>query len=267
MLPASALKEPKLTALQENYFAHMLFFPEHMPATTVLKAQELIIIDNHFGDPLFNTVLRARLSDQNAPAAIMSTASYFERETMPFTWIVSPSDTPKELDTFLEQHDIMHEATAAGMIATIAERGFDQDVLRVERVLDPEQLAQVAAIALQAHGDTPAQQTYWKHVQGVDLKVENYEQLYVAYRDEDPVGYARLTYYAGVAGIHEVIIARVADRDQVHQALVYELLMRAQADGFENAVAVCDQEEAERFAQYDFQTLGSFERFVSHSQL
>lgn len=252
-----------ITAMQENMFAHMLFFPERLSSCTVLKAQELIIIDSHLANSTFNLVCKARLKEENALDAIESAATYFHREDMPFAWWISPDDMPRALPHLLETADLHQTETCIGMALSIEDYAYEQAELRVERVLNTTQMQDYASIMCDVQGETPAIQAWYEQLSLFPFLLDDYEQLYVGYLDEQPVSCGTITLHSEVAGVHGLATIRSQRRRGFATAMLQELLMRSQATGYSTATLQAAKETIILYEKLGFEKLCEFMVFTS----
>ncbi|MEX0849037.1 MAG: GNAT family N-acetyltransferase [Candidatus Dependentiae bacterium] len=250
MYDTESAQQTIIHAMQENMFAHMLFFPERLSSFSVVKAQGLTLVDSGMDDDTFNLVFNTRLKD-HALDIVESTVDYFKRESLSFAWWVGPDDVPITLPELLAQVGLKLSEKNVGMYLPIAENAFEQGELRVERVLDATQMQDFAQIMIDVLGDTPAIKAYYQKLVDFPFSQDDYEQLYVGYLDETPVTCGMLTLHSKVAGIHSLATVRNQQNKGFGTAMVQELLMRAQMA--EYAVAVL---QAEKRAMHLYEQLG-----------
>ncbi len=250
-----------VAAMQENMFAHMLFFPERLQSYTVLKAQEMIIIDSHLADATFNLVCKARLKEEHAMDAIESAVTYFSRERMPFAWWVSPDDTTRNLPQLLQAADLHETEINIGMSLSIEDYAYEQAELRVERVLDTTQMQDYASIMYDVQGDAPAVTAWYDQLMQFPFALDDYEQLYVGYLDETPVSCAMVTLHSKVAGIHGLATIRSQRRRGFATAMLQELLMRSQAAGYSTATLQAEKQALGLYEKLGFEKLCEFKVF------
>lgn len=249
-----------IESMQENMFAHMLFLPEQMTSCTVLRAQELTIINSHLDDARFNLAFKARLKE-NALDAIESTAAYFDREGVPFRWLVSPFDQPEELPHLLVEAGLHHVEKIIGMALSIEDFAYEQAELRVERVLDSAQLQDYAGIMIDAYGDTPAMLSWYNQLSLFDFDVHDAVQLYVGYLDEQPVSCGTITFHHDVVGLYDLATVRSQRRRGFATAMIQELLMRSQAAGYSVATAQAHANLLSLYEKVGFEALCEFDIF------
>lgn len=253
-------KEEIVKAMEENLFAHMLFFPEHADCSTVVKARGMTIIDGHVDNDAFNLVCNVRL-DEEALEAIESAVNYFRRERAPFAWWVSPNDKPADLVELLPHVGLRLIEKQIGMYLVLEEQGVEQGVLRVERVTDATQFEDFANVVASGMEDESFSE-YYERLIDFPFAPEDYEQLYVGYLDEEPVSCGILTLHSKVAGIHNLVTVPEERNKGFGSAMMHELLMRAQMSGYAIAVLQAEQSMAEFYERFGFEPLCEFNVFV-----
>lgn len=249
-----------IKAMEENLFAHMLFFPEHADTTTVVKARGMTIIDGHVDNDAFNLVFNVQL-DEEALEAIESAVNYFRREGAPFAWWVSPNDKPADLAELLPHVGLRLAEKQIGMYVVLEEQGVEQGILRVERVTDAAQFEDfIYVIACGAQDESLSE--YYERLIDFPFTSEDYEQLYVGYLDEKPVSCGILTLHSNVAGIHSLVTVPEQRNKGFGSAMMHELLMRAQLSGYAIAVLQAEQSMSEFYERFGFEPLCEFQVFV-----
>lgn len=249
--------------VQENFFAHQLFLPERLARCTVLKAQELIIINSHIADYHRNMIIRARLDDTSVAPTIVTTLNYFKREGLPFSWWIAPDDTPEKLPQLLDLNGVMHKETYYALTLDLDDVQSDQVEVHMERIRSFEQVQHALEVLYQVYGDTPQVKAWYEQLSAYDQAEDDYERWYIAYQDELPVAVVSLTIFSNVAGIHHMTIARVAHQETIQQACVAELLGYAYTLGIAHAAVVCTEDEIELYRDLGFDDLLTFERHSS----
>lgn len=250
-----------ITSMQENMAAHMLFLPERLPSCTVLRAQEIMMIDSHVEDSTFNLVLKAQLQEENASEVVDSTIAYFQREGLPFSWWVGPDDTPAELPHILEGAGLTETETNVGMSLTIEHYGYEQIELRIERVLETQQKEDYASIMIELHERDDAAQEWYHQFQDIELSLSDYEQFYVGYLDETPVCAGSVTLHSDVAGIYNLVTRPRYRRRGFATAMIQELLIRSQEAGYATAVLIAEKNAVSLYEKLGFERLCEFSVF------
>lgn len=247
-----------ITSLQKNLIAHMLFFPEHMRSCSVVKAQELIIINAHIPDTMCNTVINAQLQEEHAHAVIKSASAYFARESMPFSWWVGPEDTPQNLPHLLQTTGMPQTAINLGMHLPIEHYSFTQTILRVERVLESKQIEDYINIICDAHENNAHIQKWYNQLHKIPFALHDYEQLYVGYLDDAPVTCGTLTLHSDIAGIYNLTTKKEYRRQGLGTSMIQELITRSQEAGFTHVGLISQRGTVNLYEKLGFEALCEF---------
>lgn len=254
-----SIKGKLIKAMEENLFAHMLFFPEYTDTSTVVKARGLTIIDGHVDNTSFNIVCNVRL-DEEALEAIESAVNYFRRERVPFAWWVAPGDKPDDLAHLLPHVGLRLAERQIGMFAPLEDQCSEQVLLRVERVMQEDQLRDFAHVMARGTSDV-SYRTYYDRLIDFPFVQEDYEHLYVGYLDEEPVSCASLTLHSNVAGIHNVVTVPEHRKKGFATAMMQELMLRAEMHGYTVAVLQTQEPLVEFYERFGFEPLCAFDVF------
>lgn len=251
-----------IKALSENCFAHMRFFPERAEGITIVKTEGMTLIDGHVHSDTFNLVFDVKL-DEEGLDAVESVVHYFRREGEPFAWWVSPEDKPEDIGDLLVHIGLPCVEERIGMYAPLEDRGAEQGILRVERVLDAQGMQDFAHIAACADQIFDSQvHTYYERLIDFSFTRDDYEQLYVGYLDEKPVTCAILTLHSKVAGIHSLITVPDQRKKGFGTAMMQELMARADHEGYALAVLLADRSLIDFYERFGFEEIAKFKVFA-----
>ena len=165
--------------------------------------------------PMFNVVLRARLSPDTVDQVIVRLQSHYAERNLPITWWITPSSTP---------FDLSHHLTSAGFIPAGELTGMAIDLqklpltphpenLMIEPAGDTSSLATFAQTLCQAFQVPPALvEPMIDQAMAMDLRMEGPLINYVGYLNNQPVATASLYLESGVAGIYNVSTLPAARR-------------------------------------------------------
>lgn len=218
-----------------HYFESFTCFSV-VPGVEVYKSEEMIRVASP-GIPnwLTNTVLRCRLSSDNADSVIDETNEYFHaRGVVPF-WRLCPDDVPSDLGERLVRKGLtlVEEQPAMAVDLTKVNQGIrPPDGLTIER------LTSTAAIK-EKHG--------WIRRLGLGRSLGTLLlDLWTAYGfgsnsawwhyigllNGEPVSWASVFYAMGVAGVYAVSTLPEARRRGVGSALTLQALLDARERGY-----------------------------------
>lgn len=189
--------------------------------------------------PLFNSVVRARLSDAEADARIEARVRDCGDRQVPMLWWTGPSTTPADLGTRLERRGFVLEP-AVGMAADLAAMAIvpsaDPD-LTVEAVDDAATLATWSRVLCDAFG---APRTFGDAfgdlavTMGLDARAPF--RHFLGRVNGEPAATCSVFFGAGVAGIYDVATLPACRRRGLGAAVTRAASAEAMARGYRMAI-------------------------------
>lgn len=200
-------------AITKSIYSNLLDWSKHFaryPKITVVDTPELYHEDMGFTDFSFQGVLYTNLTSDNVDEKIEEVTAYFTSHNYPFTWMVSPTTKPDNLDERLNAHGFKEIDGSPGMAVKLHElvddrekpRGLSIEMVEDESMLRlwwslwsrgypmPEKLADFYADASVYIGADP----------------EGPMKYYIGYLDGIPIATSQLLLGSGVAGLYSVTV-------------------------------------------------------------
>lgn len=223
-----------VSAIESNVFA---FFRQFKKWSVVEfnETPELMWSLTDIPFPLFNSVLKARLSADIADDAINAAIARCKSKNVPMLWWVGPSTRPPDLGSRLSVHGFL--------VSGLPGMAIDLNSL-------PENLALPEGLVIRKV-DSEAELANWCQVLctgfnlpvfTVDVFFDFYKSLgfdsdlpicnFLSYLEDVPVASSALFLGAGVAGIYNVATLNEARRKGIGSALTEFPLFEARASGY-----------------------------------
>ena len=115
--------------LEANFNLASTHFPQYIPSMHFVRSPQYTLVDSGIDHPDFNYVMDTHLNENHENETIASIITHFRERKRPFTWLVSPFDTPPTLAERLERHQCKHLAPLIAFIVTLV-RGTLSSSLR-----------------------------------------------------------------------------------------------------------------------------------------
>ncbi len=235
------LSTPKLVAaIEENLYSFMDIL-QRWPRAEVHRQPGVTWCITDVPFPLFNSIMRTRLSSDAIDGVIESIIAKAEQRHVPLSWWTGPSTHPAELCMHLRRHGFRESEAAPGMSVTLADvdaRRAEVPELSIEIARDPVALQQWG-VASGLGFDAPLDEAERLGPVWCDLLSYADPETsfpYVGYLDGKPVATSWLLYAAGVAGIYAVGTIPEARRKGIGAAMTTKPLLDARNAGFEAGI-------------------------------
>lgn len=224
-----------ITAIEANYFERFRLF-RYWSQAKVHDDPEMLWIITDISFPLFNSVLRARLSPDSVDVAIEGAKARCASRNVPMLWWTGPTTRPTNLGKYLEAHGFTREEDAPGMAVDLLAMNEELQAppgLVIEQVGDVETLKQWYQVFKAFFGFPGYLENAWvDSFASVGFDARSSLCCYIGWLSEEPVATSFLVLGAGVAGIYGVGTVPNARRQGIGTAMTLAPLRRARELGY-----------------------------------
>jgi hypothetical protein len=213
---------------------------------------------------MFNNILGARLTENEADSAIEAAIARGRVNNVPLLWFTGPSTTPADLGDRLVKHGFVKDEDAPGMAAdlsTFPELKLPEG-LEIRPVNDAAVLAIWCDTAVKAYGMPPSVVPHFLDwFSTFPLNAQASLRHYVAFYRGQPAATASMLLAAGAAGLYNIATIPDLRGRGIGSAITLAPLRAALSEGFRISVL---QSSADGFPVYSrlgfkqYCTIGSY---------
>jgi ribosomal protein S18 acetylase RimI-like enzyme len=224
-----------MTAIESNLFAFFLASFKEWSKAEIHDTPELMWSITEIPFPLFNGVLRARLSPDTTDDAINAAITRCKSKNVPMLWWTGPSTQPSDLGSRLSARGFQ-AAELPGMAAdlnTLPENVELPEKLAIQRVASDEALETWCRVLCTAFefSDFVAD-AFFDFSRSLGFDPHFPYRNYLGYLEDEPVSTSSLFLGAGVAGIYNVTTLKEARRKGIGTAMTAVPLVEARSSGY-----------------------------------
>lgn len=257
-------KEEIVRAMETNMHLHMTYFAKYLPTMQICFEPDVTVVTADIADDTFNYVIGAQFEEKYAIERISHVLTQFKNKNLPFSWWVSPGDTPKSLSSFLEGQGLSFKEDNIGMSLSLSSPKFTRkiDELCIKRVFNPTALKDFADILVSVGGSTQVYEKFLNKIpsslygEGAPL------EIYVGYVEEMPVVTGVLVLHANVAGIYYVMTRPQYQKLGYGTEITTSLLIRAKERGYHMATLQASSSGKSLYQKLGFESQCRFEEYA-----
>jgi hypothetical protein len=221
-------------AIEANYAALLTAFAAQ-PNACIHTTPDYTLVSNPVYSPFYNGVVNARLTEENADAAIEATVEIFrERGTSVAFWWMFPNATPVDLEQRLLAHGFLKWGDDPGMWVDLM--CMDETLkippnFRLEVVHDERMLNDFISLLISVFHMPVAGAESWRETAlaiGMDRLPYTF---YVGYLDDQPVAINAIMLGGGVAGAYAVGVIPEMQRRGLGKAVTVLPFAEARVQG------------------------------------
>lgn len=260
------LSEDALSRVSEDHYVDSFTCLSLVPDIEVYKGEDMVrVVSPGIPNWLTNTVLRCRLSTDNADTVIEETNEHFySRGVMPY-WRLCPSDLPSDLEERLTKKGLSLEAEQPAMAADLEKLNRDirtPDGLKIERITDAEMMKE-KHVWISQFGEGKALGTLLVDVWSpYGFDTDSDWQHYIGILNGKPVSCASVFYATGVTGIYAVSTLPEARRQGIGSAITLRALLDARERGYRVGMLQSSEMGYNVYRRLGFQTCFKIKVYV-----
>jgi GrpB-like predicted nucleotidyltransferase (UPF0157 family)/predicted acetyltransferase len=216
-------------AMEVNMHLLMTQFAKYVPSLHLIFQNDTTIIQTDFHDDNFNYILASSFTNENVKERVSSILNIVNQSPYPFTWCVSETDTPANLEEVLRSQGLIFEEEDIGMYMELDRHLVPQSPteLRFEKVDSSKNLRDFAQIIREIWGHEESYEKIYKQLPQILYTEGAPFEMHVAYVDDVPAASGMLLLHANVAGVYYIATMPNQRRKGYAKAMMEHLLERA----------------------------------------
>jgi pimeloyl-ACP methyl ester carboxylesterase/GNAT superfamily N-acetyltransferase len=229
------LKNALRNMLERNMHLHMTYFSGKMPNVALLPIPDVTAISSEIADDMFNYVLSAHFTKENADQQIRHVIAEYQKRHLPFSWWVSESDTPSDLEDRLVKHGLTFKEKDIGMVLDLDKfLPESAQVLHFEPVHSQKTIKDFADIIRSVGGHPECYDRFYKQIPFAVLEEGSPLEMHVAYLRENPLPVVTgvIVFGGSIAGIYYLATLPDQRRKGYGTAMMKYLFNRAKQKGY-----------------------------------
>lgn len=233
-----------LQAMEENFHLQMTYLAKYIQSVRVTLLPDVTVVFSELADDSFNFILSARFNEFNVDDRVSQILPMFKKSQLPFSWWVSPFDTPGTLTDVLLSKGLVTKEEDVGMHLFI-----DQ--------FTP--LTAVSSLTFRRVNSLPLLKDFSNVIVTMGCHPDSFDkiyskaplilyqdgacfEIYAAYENDTPVTTGILVLHANAAGIYYIATVPAHRKKGYGTAMMQYLIQRARDKGYHLAVLQASRE-------------------------
>lgn len=254
-----------LTDMQTNFVEQMTGLVRYVPSLKQLPSFDIKVVHSSIQDDTYNYVLDSLLNSEGLSVRIAQIVDGFKKTETPFSWWVSPLDTPQRLSEHLLEQGLLLKEKNQGMFCPLKEWAAPEiapvdssSSLQFERVISLDGWKLFANVLMTLGFRNAYEEIYSKIPSSVYCGEESKREVYIGLLNGAPVVTGFIVFHAGVAGIYYIATDPQWRKRGFGTAMLCHLLQCAQLRGYEIAVLQASEEGYSLYERLGFRTCCQF---------
>lgn len=248
-------------AIEENMFAGVAA-GHRWPQVKLYESDEIQWSLTHYPYPMFNSVMRARLTEERVDTMIETVLAQAKKRRVPLAWWIGPSTQPANLSQHLEKYGFVFADAALGMAADLTRLPAETPVMdfAIQETNDAATLRQWCQISNTVFEmPSPVAEIFFDFL--THMNNRTHRAFLGAHRGQ-PVSTSMLILVAGVAGVYNVATLSNARRRGIGFAMTHAAMMEARKAGYRIATLQATEEGVGVYRRLGFREYCKFSQYL-----
>ena len=253
-----------LKAMETNMHFQMTYFAKNVDSMELLFQPDVTVVRSTLMDDTFNYILSARFSETNIQNRVVETLKPFREKSWPYSWWISPSDTPMTLSDVLLAEGLQFKEENIGMYLQLSDCLPSQlkTILNFQKVRSLEHLKEFSQVILNIGGNPEAFDKIYSQLTPILSQNRSDFEMHVAYLDHIPIVTGILVLHANVAGIYYVATVPDQRKKGYGTAMMKYLIERAKDQGYDMITLQASKEGKALYQRLGFEEVCVFKEYA-----
>lgn len=254
-----------LKAMETNMHLQMTYFAKYVDTMELPFQPDVTVVRSKIVDDTFNYILSARFTDTNVQSRVFEILKLFREKSLPCSWWIGPSDTPKTLEDVLQSQGLHFKEENIGMYLYLDDFLPSQlkTSLNFKKVSSLVQLKDFSQVIVNIGGNPEAFDKIYSHIPPILYQNAACFEMYVAYLNNVPIVTGILVLHANVGGIYYVATVPDQRKKGYGTAMMEYLIRRAKDQGYHVVTLQASQEGKALYQRLGFKESCVFKEYAN----
>jgi GrpB-like predicted nucleotidyltransferase (UPF0157 family) len=248
-----------INSMIANFNMRQTYFPQYMPNVNFVRVPGYILIDLNLSDTNFNCILDNHFQKSEVQNKVDELIKYFHNKNLPFTWWISPKDTPSSLSKILIENHLKDHDDYIGLYLDL-DAWYTAPLLKLGSIKLLETTSDIISLI---HSLPEGHEELKEYLYLIsDIYNDNDPiKLFASYINARLAGCNLLVLYAQIAGIYP-LFSSDGYKDMLKHDTENFLLNHAKKIGYHLATLQVFHHELPMYLARGFKEIGKFKTLV-----
>lgn len=249
-----------INSMTANFNMRHTYFPLYMQNINFIRVPGYVLIDLNIADEKFNCILDGHFQENEVREKAHGLIKYFHDKNLPFTWWISPKDTPDSLSTILIENNLENREDSVGLC-------FDLDAWHPSSFskISDIKILETTSDVMNLIRDLPEGNEELKEYLYLTSDIYNSDdpiKIFASYVDNKLIRCDLLVLYAQIAGIYP-IFSTIAHKEISELEAEKFLLSYAKKIGYYLATLQVSHDALPTYLTRGFKKICEFKKLVN----
>jgi len=228
------LREIKIIrSIKKNLIFEITYLSKYVPMIKVIR-NDAIISCVEVDDDTFNVVIDAHFKKSNLDQKIYEIVKIFKEKKLPFSWWISPYDTPYNLKDELISKGFKLQENLYGMYLIL--KNYRPKTLKRLDIINVQTVDELKKFCSISFDNPKVFETIYSKIPSKALEKETVYRIFLGFKNKKAVTTGILAFHANVAGIYFIVTLPEERKKGYATEMMYYLLNQAKMAKYNIAI-------------------------------